>query len=277
MIQENQQSKQKQKQKQKQQIKSETKPKQNIKTFDEYFQECIKNKSIPKDTPPYLKKALERAMKEYDNGIKHEKSALQNFAEKYVIDGKPGLTPFQFFAENVTRIKEFLRNHRNVKIRMILVCEMEQQLIEKIKIKTKIITIQDNAYFVTETRINLESTDEKVVLSQTIKEILERISNYQRNGSGWYFKEAISLEIHTVYYKPMKGLSYIPLPDNLMRKKAIINMENKDNKCFLWSVLRYLHPTQKHSSRLTDLRKHENDLNFKGTDFPVKLKDISKF
>ena len=70
----------------KQQVKS--KPKQEIKIFDEYFQECIKNKSIPKDTPDYLKKALERTMKEYDNGIKHEKSALKNFAEKYVIDGK---------------------------------------------------------------------------------------------------------------------------------------------------------------------------------------------
>ena len=62
-------------------------PKQKIKTFDEYFQECIKNKTISKDTPHYLKKVLERAMKEYDKGIKHEKSALSNFAEKYVIDG----------------------------------------------------------------------------------------------------------------------------------------------------------------------------------------------
>ena len=32
-------------------------------------------------------------MKEYDNGIKHEKSALKNFAEKYVIDGKPKIIP----------------------------------------------------------------------------------------------------------------------------------------------------------------------------------------
>ena len=48
----------------KEQVKSNTK--QKIKTFDEYFQECIKNKSIPKDTPNYLKKALERAVKEYD-------------------------------------------------------------------------------------------------------------------------------------------------------------------------------------------------------------------
>ena len=53
-----------------------------MKTFDEYFQECIKNKTIPKDTPFYLKKALVRAMKEYDKGIKHEKSALSTFTEK---------------------------------------------------------------------------------------------------------------------------------------------------------------------------------------------------
>ena len=29
--------------------------------------------------------------------------------------------------------------------------------------------------------------------------------------------------------------------------------------------------------RLTDVRKYKNDLNFKGIDFPVKLKDIPKF
>ena len=79
---------------QNQQVKSKPKPKQKIKTFDDYFQEGIKNKSIPKDTPNYLKKALEGGMKEYDNGIKHEKSALENFAEKYVIDGKPKIMQF---------------------------------------------------------------------------------------------------------------------------------------------------------------------------------------
>ena len=131
-----QKSKPKSKSKSKVKIKSKTK--QKIKTFDEYFQECIKNKTIPKDAPHYLKKALERAMKEYNKGIKHEKSALSKFAEKYVIDGKPGLTPLQFFAEKVARIKDVLRNHRNIKVRIILICEMEQQIIEKPKGKSKI-------------------------------------------------------------------------------------------------------------------------------------------
>ena len=210
----------------------------------------IKTKSIPKDTPDYLRKALERAMKEYDNGIKHEKSALENFAEKYVIDGKPGLTPFKYFAVKATQIKEFLRNHRNIKVRMIMVCIMEKQISEKLN---KFI-IESKSYFNTETYINLESTDVKVSLSQMIKEILEKISIYQMNGSAWYFKEVTSLEIHIVDYKPIKGSSYIPLPDIIMRKKAIIDMENKDNKCFLWSILRYLHPIEKHKTRLQSNR-----------------------
>ena len=270
-------SKLKSKSKTKSKTKSKSKSKQKEKSYEEYFQECIKNKTIPKDAPDYLKKALKRAMKEYEKGIKLEKSALSNFAEKYVIDGKPGLTPLQFFAEKVARIKDFLRNRRNIKVRMLLICEMEQQIIEKSEGKSKINFSQDKTYFQSETHINLEKTDVKVILSPVLREIMEKLADYQRNGSGWYFKEVISFEIHTVDYKPIKGSSYIPLPVFLFRKKAIINMENKDDKCFLWSVLRYLHPKQSHGERLADLIKYENDLNFKGINFPVKVKDIQKF
>ena len=98
-----------------------------------------------------------------------------------------------------------------------------------------------------------------------------------KNGSGWYFKEVLNLEIHTVGYKPMKGSSYIPLPDFIVKKKAIVNIQNKDQKCFLWCVLRRLHPNEVHDERLTDLKQYENELNFKGIDFPVKIKDITKF
>ena len=103
-------------------------------------------------------------MKECNKAIKHEKSALSNFAEKYVIDGKPGLTPLQYFAEIVSQLKQFLRNHRNIKVRTILICEM-QQIIEKTKGKSKINFSEDKAYFQSQTHINLEKTDVKVILS----------------------------------------------------------------------------------------------------------------
>ena len=47
---------------------------------------------------------------------------------------------------------------------------------------------------------------------------------------------------------------------------------------FFWSVLRYLHECQKpNHQKINDLKQYKNELNFKGIDFPVKLKDIKKF
>ena len=139
------------------------------------------------------------------------------------------------------------------------------------------IAVQDKAYFHSDNHINLETTDVKEILAKVIYSILEKISIYQQNGSGWYFKKVIHLEIHTVVYKPMRGSSYIPLPDWIMRKKAIVNIKNTDEKCFLWCVLRYLHPIHKNDSRLTDLKQYENSLNTKGINFPIEVKDITKF
>lgn len=79
--------------------------------------------------------------------------------------------------------------------------------------KRKTIFIQDRAYFHSETHILLEATDVKELLSKVIYKILNKIAIYPKNGSGWYFKEVLNLEIHTVDFKPMKGSSYIPLPD----------------------------------------------------------------
>ena len=197
-------SKPKQKQKQKQ------KPKQKKKDFDDYYQECIKGKDIPKDAPEYFKKALEKAKKEYEKGIILEKSALANFAEKYAIEGLPGIIPMEYFGEKAHKIKDFLRNHRNTKVRLLLVCEMEKQVSFKNMESIKSFE-RDKAYFHSKTHINLERTNVKNFLKEMIKEILDNLSIYQKNGSGWYFKEVISLEIHIVEYKPMKGGSYLPI------------------------------------------------------------------
>ena len=250
--------------------KIKPKPKPKPKTFEEYFQDCIKNKTIPPDTPSYLRKALERALKEYEQGIEKEKSSLEGFANKYVVKGETDITPFEFFKSKAAYLKEFLRNHRNIKVRFVLVCMMEQMgNISR--------SIQDKAYFNSETHINLESTDVKEILTKVIRSIIEKIAIYQKNGSGWYFKEIVHLEIHTADYNPMRGSSYIPLPDWIMRKKAIVSIRNKDEKCFLWCVLRHLHPRDKNDFRLTDLKQKENSLNTKGIAFPVRVKDISKF
>ncbi|CAH3173562.1 unnamed protein product [Porites lobata] len=257
-------------------VESPPSKKKKIKTFDEYFEECIKNREIPKDTPSYLRKALERAIFEhYELGLEKEKSALEEFAVKYIIRGIFGLTPMQFFERIYKNLKDFFTYHRNIKFKMVLVCIMEKQNISQ---SAGVIGIEeDKTYFNTATHINIKSTDVDKLIQICIDDIDAKIEAYQEAGSAWYFKEVDKLEIHSVEYNPTKGSSYIPLPDWISNKKAIVNIKNKDEKCFLWCILRYLYPRDRDEERLTDLKKYENSLNTKGITFPMKLKDICKF
>ena len=107
------------------------------------FRSVSRIKKIPPDTPSYLRKALERAIKEHEQGIEKEKSALDGFANKYIVKGKPGILPFEFFKSQSIYLKKFLRNHRNIKIRFVLVCLMEQKTGDY---KLAVI-VQDKAFF----------------------------------------------------------------------------------------------------------------------------------
>ena len=140
------------------------------------------------------------------------------------------------------------------------------------------LTQLDDAYIYSKTYTFLAFANIKEIL-KIFKDLLYGVSNFQKKGSGWYFISVKKLEIHTSKFIPTKGSLYLPLPDFISRKKAIINIQNKDDKCFMWSILRYLHPRgiNQHPKRLTDLKQYENDLNFKNITFPVKLTDISKF
>ena len=246
-----------------------------IKSFDEYFEECIKNRKIPKDTPPYFREALERAILEYDQGLEKEKSAFEDFAVKYIIQGIPGPTPIQFFERINKTLKEFFTYHRNIKFKMILVCIMEKQTVQQ---NVGVVGLEEGkSYFTSGTYNNIKSTDLDKLIKICIDGIEGGIENYQETGSAWYFKEVEKLEIHTVEYNPIKGSSYIPLPDWISNKKAIVNIKNKDEKCFLWCILRYLHPKEGDKEILSDLKKYEFSLNTEGITFPMKLKDITKF
>ena len=104
------------------------------------------------------------------------------------------------------------------------------------------------------------------------------MATFQSMGSGWRLYSIIQLELHTVRYNPLRGETYIPLPKEVANKKAIINTQNKDNKCFLWCVLKSLNPKGGHPERLDKkLMGKENTLNMEGIDYPVSLKDIGKF
>ena len=93
--------------------------------------------------------------------------------KKNVVEGEPAITPIDFFEEKNPQIKEFLRNHRNTKIKMIMMRLMEKKRQDRSN-KKKI--IQDKVYFHSDTYINdLEKTDINSILFGMIYEILDAI------------------------------------------------------------------------------------------------------
>ena len=176
-----------------------------VKTFDEYFEECIKNREIPKDTPSYLREALERAIFEhYDLGLKKEKSAFENFVVKYIIDGEPGLTPVEYFNKLYDNLENFLKYHRNIKFGMVLICLMEQQILSRGK---GVVGLREvKAYFGSGTHINLESTDVNKYLKKILKRLLKILRNFKRMEVDGILKKLINLKFILLNIIQQRGL-----------------------------------------------------------------------
>ena len=124
--------------------------------------------------------------------------------------------------ENMTSV---LRNNRRTKVKLIFKCNIERP-------STLGETVIKPADFHSNIGVNLDGTDEIELYDTMVERIIENMATFQSMGSGWRLYNIIQLELHIVRYNPLRGETYIPLPKELANKKAIINMQNKDNECF---------------------------------------------
>jgi hypothetical protein len=111
-------------------------------------------------------------------------------------------------------------------------------------------------------------------LDEAKQKIIKSLVLFQKEGSGWVLDEILHLDLSIAQYTPVKGSSYIPLPSKLKTKKAIINIKNSDNKCFMWSILAALHPASRDSERLNHYQQYKDKLDFTGIEFPVTVDKI---
>ena len=98
------------------------------------------------------------------------------------------------------------------------------------------------------------------------------------NGSGWNVESTESQYINISTYKPSSGSSYIDLPVELRSpRKGLINIKNKDQKCFLWCHVRHINPSKEHPERIKkNWQKIAEKLNYDGIEFAVQEKDFNK-
>ena len=81
------------------------------------------------------------------------------------------------------------------------------------------------------------STDTMEVCDSSDVHDTLNIEDFHQRGSGWVFDKLLALDLHLLEFDPLRATSYIPLPTHIQNKKAVINIRNNNEKCFLWSVI----------------------------------------
>ena len=121
------------------------------------------------------------------------------------------------------------------------------------------------AYFNSKPQNIINNTEISEALQLSKQQILNMIAQWVSEGSGWTIQSVDNHYSNIVQYQPMKGSSYIKLPQELRNSaKGLINMKNEDNECFRWCHIRHLNPQAKYPQRIKKSDKqYVDNLNYR--------------
>jgi len=131
------------------------------------------------------------------------------------------------------------------------------------------------AYFATPAVTVNEAQDYDIDTLQS--NLLHKVDQWNTRGSNFNIERVCRFVLSTHPYRPPHGSTFVPTPDFLLKKQCLINVQNKDEKCFVWSVLSALYPPAHNPHRLTNYKDYEHSLNVEGLTFPVQTKQIPLF
>ncbi|KAJ8980524.1 hypothetical protein NQ317_008321 [Molorchus minor] len=137
--------------------------------------------------------------------------------------------------------------------------------------------LSDIKSFNTKNKIITIATDLHQIFEEFTEEMTSQASEFQEKDSGWTLKHILFLDVNINKFTPMSASSYIKLPKAIAYKNAVLNIYNKDNACFAWSINASIFPAEGDPQQTTSYPHYDTLLNFRDLEFPMKLKDISKF
>ena len=133
----------------------------------------------------------------------------------------------------------------------------------------------------------ITSTKVQEIASSSFKSVLESqqdklkqlfISDCNNLGSEWMLDRFTRFIVACYTVKPSRASSYIPTPEPYNNAKCgLVNIQNKDNKCFEWCTKYHQTPKAKHDDRTTVLSKADDKYNYDNIHYPASFDDIKTF
>ena len=124
----------------------------------------------------------------------------------------------------------------------------------------------------------VKTVNQRCHLNDSFEEILNLLDIWVKESSAGTIDQIDGLYISTSNYEPFLGGSYIPLPKVLNNSmKALINLKNKDHKCFMWCHVRLINSQNKNDEKINKQdKKIDANLNYSGIEFPLDINDYKK-
>ena len=106
-----------------------------------------------------------------------------------------------------------------------------------------------------------------------------QIKNPALLNSRFRFDEFLYLDVNFHQLNLTRGSSYLPLSDYIAKRKAVINPQNGDEKCFKWAIIavdKWM-DIDSHPERVPNLSEFADNYDWSELELPVSIKDIGKF
>ena len=232
------------------------------------------NNSVAADTPS-TEDTLRGDIHENEQAVPQEESALGNrLVNRYILPrGSERYDMLIFFSNVRDRLRNYLQSRARELggIKWNLCVQVEMGRDDAHEVSTT------SPYFRSRTYITLsgEGLNEHD-LNEALQKMFESLIKFMGEGSGWYVKKVLKLEIQTIVYKPLCGSAYLPLPWTLSKSGSLLNINNRDDKCFLYCLLALLHPVATEPELVEHYYQFSNEVNMSGIMYPVNLSQIKK-
>ena len=121
-----------------------------------------------------------------------------------------------------------------------------------------------------------QGSDLDGIVDGMIAHMKTQIENPTVVNSRFRFDQVLLLDVNFHWLNLTRSSSYIPLPDWVVKKKAIINPQNNDEECFKWAVITALE-IGKVLQHVSNVKKFADNYHWSGLEFPVAINKISVF
>jgi len=149
-------------------------------------------------------------------------------------------------------VQDVMKKHYNVKVNTIF----NGEFLTGDKRANKSINTRNYELFRTS---DLREWYKRCVIESTLASLEE----FQERDSRWALSRILNLTVNVNKYNPMRAGCHIKLSREIMMKRAMINVQSKDNACFAWAVVAALYSAERNAERESSYRHYATVLNLR--------------